>query len=184
MDEEQIKADPGISDIQLLGRGLALGLPLFERILNWGCSLWHLMYAEMYAEILDPLWNSGKKFWFKIWGCKDYLVSVRIVLKRWKKPASNKLSYITILLKKLLKECSWRNIWVSFVPLFFSFSWLLLFCLKFFMQQYRLDYSWLDYDFLFERIFMFIMQRSLCASDCLQWLGIWTSWIAAGIIHL
>lgn len=54
----------------------------------------------------------------------------------------------------------------------FFLSYLLLFCLKFFMQQYRLDYSRVDYDFLFERIFMFIMQRSLCASDCLQGLGI------------
>lgn len=61
---------------------------------------------------------------------------------------------------------------LDFFCSYFFLSFLLLFCLKFFIQQYRLDYSRVDYDFLFERIFMFIMQRSFCASDCLQWLGI------------
>lgn len=104
---------------------------------------------------------------------KVYIVSVTIVLMRRNKLLNNKLSHITVLLKKNDKNRH-RVIMKKCLSFFCSSLFLVLsvFCLKFFMQQYRLDYSSVDYDFLFERIFMFIMQRSLRASDCLQWLGI------------
>lgn len=96
----------------------------------------------------------------------------QICIERQKKLPYNELSYITILLKKK-KRLKQNDHEEALESLFlFSMSYILLFCLKFFMQQYRLDYNRVDYDFLFEGIFMFIMQRSLCASDCLQWLGI------------